>query len=265
MDLMHALWLAILQGVTEFLPISSSGHLILAPVLFGWQDQGLAFDVAVHFGTLAAVVYYFRHDVVTMTRAWLASLGPGPRSADSDLAWCVIWGTVPAVIAGAALAGQVATLLRSPFVIAAATGGFGIVLWIADARGERYRDVRSISWRDALLIGLAQALALVPGTSRSGITMTAGLLLGLTREASARFSFLLSMPLILAAAVWELLALVRDPPPADWVSLAVGAVVSGVVAYATIRLFLAWLGRVGMAPFAIYRLLLAALLYLIYV
>ncbi len=257
MDSAHAIWLAIVQGFTEFLPISSSGHLVLAPHVLGWPDQGLAFDVAVHLGTLIAVVMYFRAELIAMAQAWFRSVAGGPASADSRMAWAVIWGTVPVAIAGFFVAGPVEAYLRSPMLVAATTAGFGVLLWLADIRGKRQRDEYSLSWSDVLIIGLIQVLALIPGTSRSGITMTAGLLLGLTREASARFSFLLAVPVILAAAVLETASLLERPEPADWSALAIGAGVSAIVAYLTIRWFLAFLGRIGMLPFAIYRMALA--------
>ncbi len=260
MDLLHAVILAVVQGFTEFLPISSSGHLVLLPGFLDWEDQGLAFDVAVHLGTLAAVVWYFRHELVAMTRAWLTSVRGGYGGQDARLAWAIIWGTVPVVLAGAFLAGPAIDSLRAPLLVAATTGGFGLLLWLADRRGAKTRDEYSLRWSDVMLIGLVQALALIPGTSRSGITMTAGLLLGLSREAAARFSFLLAIPVILAASVYELWDLLSSPAPDDWLALGVGAAVSAVVAYVTIRWFLAFLGRMGMAPFAVYRLLLAALI-----
>ena len=261
MDLVQAVILAFVQGLTEFLPISSSGHLVLVPKFLGWPDQGLAFDVAVHLGTLAAVLAYFRRDLVPMGRDWLASLGGRPRTPEARLAWWVIWGTVPVVAIGGLAADAIEAGLRSPQVIAVTTAGFGVLLWLADARGARARDEYSLGWADALLIGLAQATALVPGVSRSGITMTAALLLGLDRQAAARFSFLLSIPVIVAAGVLETSVLLGRDEPVDWTLLAVGTVVSGVVAYLTIRAFLALLGRIGMAPFAVYRLLLGALIF----
>lgn len=264
MDPLHALVLAFIQGLTEFLPISSSGHLVLVPVLLGWEDQGLAFDVATHVGTLAAVVFYFRHELWPMIRDALGTLRGGARSRESDLAWFVVLGTIPAVVFGGLFGGYISTALRSPLVIAATTAGFGVLLWVADARGSNQRPESSIGWRDALIVGLAQALALVPGTSRSGITITAALFLGLERQAAARFSFLLSIPVILAATCYESLKLARSPVPADWLALSLGTLVSGVVAYLTIRGFIALLGRIGLAPFAIYRLLLAAVLVWIY-
>lgn len=265
MDLMHALVLAIVQGLTEFLPISSSGHLVLVPVLLGWEDQGLAFDVATHLGTLCAVLFYFRRDLWPMTRDALGTLRGGARTRESDLAWFVVVGTIPTVICGVLFADLISTGLRSPLVIGASMAGFGILLWVADVRGGQDRDEDQLSWRDALVVGLAQAVALIPGTSRSGITITAALFLGLRRQAAARFSFLLSIPIIIAAISYELLKLLRDPAPADWPALAVGAIAAGVVAYLTIRGFIALLGRMGMAPFAIYRLCLAAVIFWVYI
>ena len=264
MDLVQALVLAAVQGLTEFLPISSSGHLVLVPVLLGWSDQGLPFDVAVHLGTLAAVVFYFRHELWPMTRDALGTLRGGPRTRESDLAWWVVIGTIPTVVFGGLFAGDIATIMRSPLVIAATTAGFGVLLWLADARGTLARGEDSIGWRDALVIGLAQALALIPGTSRSGITITAALFLGLKRQSAARFSFLLSIPVILAATCYELMKLLREPQQADWAALAVGAAAAAVVAYLTIRVFIALLDRIGLAPFAVYRLFLAAVLFWIY-
>ena len=264
MDLFQAVVLAIVQGLTEFLPISSSGHLVLAPVFLGWEDQGLAFDVAVHTGTLAAVVYYFRHELWYMTRDALGNLRGGPRTRESDLAWFVVIGTVPAVLAGLAFAGQISTVMRSPLLIAYTMAGFGILLWVGDRFGRKTREEAEITWRDALIVGLAQAVALIPGTSRSGITITAALFLGLKRQAAARFSFLLSIPIIIAATCYELLKLMREPEEADWLALGVGAVVAGFVAYLTIRGFIALLGRMGLGPFVVYRLILAAVLFSVF-
>ncbi|MGB5622379.1 MAG: undecaprenyl-diphosphate phosphatase [Gammaproteobacteria bacterium] len=260
MDLIHAVWLAVLQGFTEFLPISSSGHLVLVPRFLGWPDQGLAFDVAVHLGTLTAVVIYFRRELLSMTRAWFKAVAGGPSTADSRLAWAVIWGTAPVAIIGFLLADMAETAMRSPLLVASTTAGFGVLLWLADVRGRRNRNEYSLGWSDVLIVGLSQALALVPGTSRSGITMTAGLLLGLDREAAARFSFLLAVPVILAASALETFRLLQAPVSPDWLAMGVGMLVSAVVAFLTIRYFLRFLGRIGMWPFAVYRLLVAALI-----
>lgn len=264
MELIQIVILALVQGLTEFLPISSSAHLILFPTLSGWQDQGLAFDVAVHVGTLSAVVWYFRSELVVMLRDWFASLLQRRRVGDSNLAWAVGFGTIPVGLAGLLFKDVVETSLRSPLVIAGATIAFGLLLWWADARAKRVRDEHSIGWRDVLIIGVAQAIALIPGTSRSGITMTAGLMVGLNRAAAARFSFLLSIPVILLAGGLNTLELIESPLPVDWNSLLLGVGLSAVSAYLCIHLFLKALERIGMFPFVLYRLALGVVLLGIY-
>jgi undecaprenyl-diphosphatase len=265
MDALHAIFLALLQGFTEFLPVSSSAHLILLPRLFGWQDQGLAFDVAVHVGTLSAVVLYFRRELVPMTQDWLQSLLTRKQTANSRLAWAVLWGTIPVGLAGLLLKGFIETNLRSELVIAAATIGFGVLLWWADARGRRQRDEYSLRISDIAIIGVAQALALIPGTSRSGVTMMAGLMLGLSREAAARFSFLLSIPVISLAGGLLTLDLIQQPGLVDWRAMTIGVVTSAITAYLCIHFFLKLLERIGMLPFVIYRLLLGVLLVYLFV
>lgn len=265
MDILHAVYLALLQGFTEFLPISSSGHLILLPGLFGWSDQGLAFDVAVHVGSLIAVVSYFRHDLKRMSVDWLASISQRRRVGESHLAWSVLFATIPAALAGYFFNDLVELYLRSPLVIAIMTILFGILLWWADVKGKRLRNEHSVGWKDVVIIGLAQMIALIPGTSRSGITMTAGLMQGMTREAAARFSFLLSIPIILLAGGYLSLKLINGSEVIAWDFLAVGVVVSAVTAYICIFYFLKLLEKTGMLPFVIYRMVLGAfLLYLIY-
>jgi undecaprenyl-diphosphatase len=260
MDAVQTLMLALLQGLTEFLPISSSAHLILMPRLLGWPDQGLAFDVAVHVGTLVAVVAYFRHDITRLLLAWLHSCLGRRLSSDARLAWFVLLGTLPAALAGLLLHDFVETWLRSPFVIALATIGFGLLLWVADRRGRQRRSETGLQFMDVVWIGLAQALALIPGTSRSGITMTAGLALGLTRSAAARFSFLLSVPVIVLAGGYETLQLSRHAGPVAWDAMALGTLVAAVSAYTCIHFFLRLIERIGMLPFVIYRLLLGCVL-----
>lgn len=264
MDIIHLLLLALVQGLTEFLPISSSAHLILLPYLGGWQDQGLAFDVAAHLGTLIAVVGYFRRELISMSVDWLHSFRGGGVTANSRLMWAVLIGTVPAGLAGILIHDIAATAFRSPLLIAATTIGFGALLWFADSRRTRMRTEYSLSWLEVFYIGAAQALALVPGTSRSGITMTAGLLLGLSREGAARFSFLLAIPLILCAVAMEIFKLLQAPIDAHWGSLTLTVVLSCVSAYLCIFFFLKLLERIGMLPFVIYRFLLGALLLWLY-
>lgn len=263
MDYLHIVVLALVQGITEFLPISSSAHLILVPVLTGWPDQGLAFDVAVHAGTLLAVLAYFRAEVLRMAVAGAGSL-VGRWSPDAKLAWAVVLGTLPVVVAGFLGKELVEGQLRGPLIIAATTIVFGLLLWWADARGARARDEYTVSWRDALLVGLAQAIALIPGTSRSGITITAGLMLGLTREAAARFSFLLSIPTIMASGILVTKDLLESPDPVAWSPLLVGAALSAVSAYLCIHLFIRLLARTGMLPYVIYRLVLGVVLLVVF-
>ncbi len=260
MDHLHAIALALLQGFTEFLPISSSAHLILLPRLLGWEDQGLAFDVAVHVGTLSAVVLYFRRELVPMARDWGRSLLTRQQTRDSRLAWAVLWGTIPVGIAGLAFKGYIEGELRSELVIATTTIGFGLLLWWADAKGRGARDEYHLGWKDILIIGIAQAVALIPGTSRSGATMTAGLMLGLSREGAARFSFLLSIPVIVLAGGLKGLDLIEEAAPVDWGAMIIGVVTSAITAYACIHFFLKLLERIGMLPFVIYRLVLGGVL-----
>lgn len=264
MDSIEAAVLAILQGLTEFLPISSSGHLILVPVLLGWQDEGLAFDVAVHVGTLAAVLAYFRHELWVMGRAWSRSIVGGGMDADARLAWAVLFATIPAGLFGLLAKDLIEGPLRSPMVIASTTIGFGVLLWLADRLGRHQRDEHTLGWRDLVVIGTAQALSLIPGTSRSGITITAGLALGLERKAAARFSFLLSIPIIVLAGGYLSYGLIASPEPVDWLVLARGAALSGGAAYLTIDLFIRFVEKMGMLPFAIYRLLLGAAILYVY-
>jgi undecaprenyl-diphosphatase len=261
MELWQIIVLAVIQGITEFLPISSSAHLILPSQVLGWADQGLAFDVAVHVGTLAAVVWYFRRTVVQLTTAWVVDTSKRRIGQDSGLAWAVIAGTIPAGLAGIILNDVIETTLRSGLVIAASTLGFGLVLWWSDAVSRRSRSLEGLALKDAVIIGVAQALALIPGTSRSGITITAALFLGFSREAAAKFSFLLSIPLILAAGLLKTLELIEQGGATDWAGIAVGTALSFVSAVVCIHLFLTFLERLGLLPFVIYRIVLGALLF----
>ncbi len=260
MDILQLIVLAIVQGLTEFLPISSSAHLILVPLIVKWPDQGLAFDVAVHVGSLVAVLFYFRQTVRSLLQAWFGSLTGGKVSANSRLAWWVIFGTIPAVIVGYLFKGLIETDLRSPWVIAWATIGFAFLLLLADKIGSRRRSETQLGLIDVIVIGCFQAIALIPGTSRSGITMTAGLFLGMTRRAAARFSFLLSMPIIFASGVLQTRDLIQSSITIDWVALLIAVVLSALSAGLCIHVFLKLIERMGMMPFVIYRLLLGCLL-----
>ena len=264
MDILQIFILAIIQGLTEFLPISSSAHLILVPVLTGWQDQGLSFDIAVHVGTLTAVIIYFRQELKLMAYEWSGSLFGKPKTQNSKLAWAVIFGTVPLVIAGFLFKDIVSEHFRSPIVIALATIVFGLLLWYADFSGKHKRDEYSLKWKDILIIGIFQVIALIPGTSRSGITITAGLLRGLTPTAAARFSFLLSIPTILASSCLLVVQVFNDSDEINSSAILLGAVLAGGSAYICIHYFLKLLNKISMLPFVVYRLILGALLLFIF-
>jgi len=261
MDIWQIIILAVTQGLTEFLPISSSAHLILLPHLTGWEDQGVAFDVAVHVGSLIAVLMYFRADLKPLLESWIQSIKTRQLTPESRLVWGVGIGTIPAGLLGLAIAGlDFDEYLRSPLVIASTTIVFGLLLGWADMIGKRERDEYSLTWKDILLIGLAQALALIPGTSRSGITITAALLLGINRKAAARFSFLLAIPIIILAGAAESLSLMGQNTPVDWTALSLAVAFSAISAYLCIHAFISLLDRIGMLPFVVYRLGLGILL-----
>ncbi|MGD2115020.1 MAG: undecaprenyl-diphosphate phosphatase [Acidobacteriota bacterium] len=266
MTYFQAVVLALVQGVTEFLPISSSAHLVLVPRFLGWPDQGLRFDVATNTGTLVAVVLYFRRELVRVTRAGLGSLRElrgrtAPLPADARLAWAVALGTVPVLVAGLLAYDLVAGAARSPLVIAVTSIGFGLLLWWADRAGARRRELEELSWWDAALVGCAQALALIPGTSRSGITMTAGLARGFTREDAARFSFLLYVPVGVLAAGRALLEAWSEGVDLEAVGpTLVGFGVAAGSAYLAIGGLLAWVRRQSLTVFVVYRVVLGVVI-----
>ena len=259
MNWLEVLVLALLQGATEFLPISSSAHLILAPALLGWEDQGHAFDVAVHVGTLLAMLGYFRRDLGAMLHATMAWEAPESQSARYLVAWLVV-ATIPIVIVGATMFSLVSTDLREARLIAWTTLGFGVLLWVADAQGRRVRTEEQLRWSDAVWIGSAQCLALVPGVSRAGIVMTAALALGLRRTAAARVAFLLAIPTIAAAGAWSLRKSLHGVQALDWGALVLGALIAAGSAWLCIHFFLRLIERIGMMPFALYRVALGGFL-----
>ena len=264
MSTIEVFFLALIQGLTEFLPISSSAHLILPSKLLGWQDQGLAFDVAVHVGSLLAVCLYFRKEVGEMVCAWLATFNRSNKQAQADfngkLAWWIIFATIPAGLFGLFGKDFIEEHLRSALVIAATTISFGVLLGFADIKAKQNVQLEKIGFKGAMLIGLAQAIALIPGTSRSGITMTIGLMLGLSRDNAARFSFLLSIPVIAMAGSYLTLKLITEAQGVDWGVIALGSALSFISAYACIHYFLIIVDKLGMMPFVIYRLILGAVL-----
>lgn len=234
------------------------------PVLTAWQDQGLIHDIAAHVGSLIAVIIYFRDDLQRIFSAWGKSITQGVQSHDSLLFWYVAIATVPTAIAGYILYDLVSMYFRSPLVIATSTIVFALLLWWADIKGQRLRPIEEINLRDAIVIGLAQALAIIPGTSRSGITMTAGLLLGLDRKTAARFSFLLMIPVITLAGSYEAYRYFVEGVATDWSSFLVVTLVSGLSAGLAIHYFLKFLERTGMLPYVIYRLVLGLVLFYLF-
>ncbi len=262
MELWHVIVLALVQALTEFLPVSSSGHLALVGFFLGWPYQGLTFDLALHFGTLAAVLIYYRRDLWLMAAAVL-SRGQGASDRQHRrLGWGLVIATIPALIVGIAMSDAFAESLRTPWLIAIDLIVFGVLLGIADRLGRKQRDIWSMRFGDALLMGLAQVVALVPGVSRSGITMTAGLGIGLTRVDAARYTFLMSVPITAAACAHGLMTLVKSGDAIDTSAFVIGASVAAVAGLGCIHFLLGFLRRAGMMPFVIYRILLGAVVLL---
>ncbi|TWI62252.1 undecaprenyl-diphosphatase [Desulfobotulus alkaliphilus] len=252
MSTAEIIFLSLIQGITEFLPISSSAHLILPSAILGWEDQGLAFDIAVHTGTLFAVMLYFREDIKNLLYGWIQSFA-GNQSEHGKMAWFLIIATIPTGLAGLMAGGIIETSLRSASVIAGTTLVFGALLWLADVRGKKKLAMESMSLKQALIIGLMQAVSLIPGTSRSGITITAGLMLGFDRKSAARFSFLLSIPIIVLITLYQTVKLIRQPEMYDIPALAAGAGLSFFSALLCIHFFLKIIEKLGLFPFVIYR------------
>ena len=264
MSLLEAIVLGIIQGLTEFLPISSTAHLRFVPAVFGWDDPGAAFTAITQVGTLAAVVIYFRHDLVRIAAAWLRGLGKPLRELafEARLGWFIVIGTIPIVVLGVVFAGDVETGARNLRLLAWTMIGLGVLLLIAEWTASHVRPLRALRLGDALFIGLAQAAALVPGVSRSGVTLTAGLFVGLRREAAARYSFLLSIPAVFAAGIYELFAEVIGETA---IGISAGpAIVATVLAfvsgYAAIAGLLAFLRRHSTLPFIVYRVVVGILI-----
>lgn len=268
MSILEAILLAVVQGLTEFLPISSTAHLRIVPALFGWNDPGAAFSAVIQIGTLAAVLAYFWRDVVRIAAAMLADLRRGKLATTHDalLGWMIAVGTIPIIVCGLVFKDAIETTLRSLYVVCAALVVVAVLLAIAElavrrrlAAGITGREVSELTWFDAIVVGIAQAAALVPGTSRSGATILGGLSTGLSREAAARFSFLLSIPSIFAAGVYQLISARSEllASQSQIVNLITAVVVSAIVGYAAIHWLLGYLRTHSTFVFIVYRILLA--------
>jgi undecaprenyl-diphosphatase len=264
-SLLEAVVLGILQGLTEFLPISSSGHLRIAPAILGWDDPGAAFTAVVQIGTMSAVLMYFWADLWRIAGSWVRSLAhrsPSSASLDAQLGWYLILATIPISAFGLAFSDQIESGARDLRVVASALIFFGVVLEIADRRGARTKSLSEVNHRDGIAIGLAQSLALIPGVSRSGATITAGLLAGYKRADAARFSFLLSIPAVVLSGLFQL----RDVASGDAAGLGATALATAmafIVGYASIAWLLRWLTTHSTSIFVAYRLILGALLWLL--
>lgn len=265
MDLLQFFLLGLVQGITEFLPISSSAHLILIPYIIGQQDQGLLVDVAAHAGTLMAVLIYFRRDIKNivshgiMTKPWDDNIWES-KNINARLFWLLILATVPVLVAAFFGRDLISLYLREPLLIAAASAFFAALLWWADIKGKRNRDDIHLNLRDAIWVGLAQVLALIPGTSRSGIAITACLMLGMNRGTAARFALLLSIPVISVAGCYETFVLFTGTTTVDLLPFMIVFFVSWCTASLTIKIFLEFVERTGMFPYVIYRFLLTGLI-----
>lgn len=258
MDLFQAVVLGLIQGLTEFLPISSSGHLMLLPALFGWSDPGAGFTAVIQLGTLGAVLVYFWRDLVDMFAAWLRSLAK-PTTANEPkprLAWAVIVGTIPVVIAGVLFEKSIDSTLRSPYIAAATLIILGLVLLLAEKVGRQDRGLETVRKRDGLIVGLWQALALIPGSSRSGSTITGALFLGYDRATAARFSFLLSVPAILGSGLYKLIKEKDTLLAAGAMPTIVATIVAFISGYAAVAFLMKFLQTRSTMVFVAYRIVL---------
>ena len=259
MDLFQSIILGLLQGLTEFLPISSSGHLLIVPALLGWEDPGAAFTAVIQLGTEAAVLIYFRHDLWRIFTTWIRSLREPElrRDVNARMGWYLIAATISISSLGLAFSDQIETAARNLYLVGAMLIVFGIILGIADNYGSRKRDVENLSFRDGVLIGFAQSLALIPGVSRSGATISAGLFLGLNRAAAARFSFLLAIPAVVLSGFYELTKILsgEEAVGVPFINVVVATLVAFVVGYAVIAWFLRYLTNNSFALFVGYRLI----------
>ncbi len=260
MEFIHTVILAIVQGITEFLPISSSAHLILTSAFLGWKDQGVTFDLALNVGTLLAVVIYFRNDVRCIVADTTMSVVKRKRVGMSSLGWMIACATIPAGLFGLFLMDSVDSHLRSPTVILVTTLVYAVLLWLSDAYGKKIKAMDEMNFKNAMLIGVAQALALIPGTSRSGVTITMALFLGYDFKTASRFSFLMAIPVIFLATVVKIADDALSLEHLPWGSFILGCSISFMTAMLAIHYFLKWLNRWGMMPYVIYRLLLGVVL-----
>lgn len=258
MTIIEAIVLGIVQGLTEFLPISSTGHLRIVPAFAGWEDPGALFTAVIQLGTMLAVVIYFWRDLVRITGVWMSSLRRPERRGELDarMGWYIIIATIPIGVFGLAFNDQIENGARNLYLIGTVLIVLGVLLAIADAVGSHARRLDEVTRADAIWVGLAQAMALIPGTSRSGATITAGLFLGMERAAAARFSFLLSIPAVVLSGLYGLTELVTGNDDVSFTALAVATLFAFIVGYVSIAFLLRWLASHSTLIFVIYRIVL---------
>jgi len=267
MKILTAAILGVVQGLTEFLPVSSSAHLMLMPWLFGWTPEGLAFDVSLHLGTAIAILAFFWSDWAALIKEAVCGLSKGKPLGNQPrrLAWYLIAGSAPAAVAGYMLEDLVENRLRSPLVTAAALAVFGLVLYVAEIHFRQTRTIKDLRWADAVFIGCCQAIALIPGVSRSGITISGGLICNMDRISATRFSFLLATPIVVGAGMLKILQLaVTEGAAVRWDVFAVGMSCAAFTGLLCIKYFLRYVGGHTFKPFVAYRFLLAGLVLMYY-
>ncbi len=263
--MLEAITLAFVQGITEAFPVSSSAHLLLVRLIAGWQNHGSAFDVAVHVGTLLAIGLYFYKEIVKLWLGFWQSLLGNPTEVYSKLSWLLIIASLPVAVIGVGSHYFVAHPFNPTLTIAFSTIGFGLLLWASDYFPQHSKQLNQLGWKDAMVIGFAQTLSLIPGASRLGTTMTAGLFLGFDRNASATFSFLLSIPAVIMAATYESYKITTlSEVPLNWPSLLLGIGFAALPAYFCLHLFFYILNKMGVVPFVLYRLFLGTFLLLMF-
>ena len=259
MGWLEALVLGVVQGLTEFLPISSSAHQAIVGQFFGGEDPGSAFTAITQLGTESAVIIYFRKDIWLIIRSWAGSLaGRVPRdNPEARMGWLVIIGSVPIVVLGVVFQDAIDTSVRNLWITAGMLAGFGVVIGLADHFARNERPLESLTWRHGLLFGLAQSLALIPGVSRSGATIAAGLAMGYQRVAAAKYAFLLAIPAVVGSGLFKLTDIANDPVEPVWGPIVLATVVSFVIGYAVIAWLLRYVSTHSFLPFVIYRITLA--------
>lgn len=266
MSLFHSIILGLIQGLTEFFPISSSGHLVIMPWLFSWKEHPLIFDIVLHLATFCAIIIYFRRDWINILRGGFLNIPKGTSTGSNQkrLFWCIAIASIPGVIFGGIVGERIEYYFRNPLLIALTLGIFGLVLYIAELYGKKNKSLRDLTWQVALLIGLSQMLAIIPGVSRSGITISAAMALGMNREGSVRFSFLLAAPILFAATCYGIVEMVEINRFFPWQMFLTGFITSFLSSLIAIHFLLRYIRRHPFTMFVVYRLAVSIVILLAY-